>query len=67
MSGAAGTGGEGMLIKDTQEILIQAEGLELWRGERRLFRDLSLALPAGAVMHVSGANGCGKTSLLRVW
>ena len=66
MPGAAGTGGEGMLGKDTQEILMQAEGLELWRGERCLFRDLCLALPEGAVLHVSGANGCGKTSLLRV-
>ena len=66
MPGAAGTGGEGMLSKDTQEILMQAEGLELWRGERCLFRDLSIELPRQAVLHVSGPNGCGKTSLLRV-
>jgi len=66
MPGAAGTGGEGMLSKDTQEILLQAEDLELWRGERCLFRALSFELPEGAVLHVSGANGCGKTSLLRV-
>ncbi len=37
-----GTGSEGMLSKDTQEILMQAEDLELWRGERCLFRDLSI-------------------------
>lgn len=66
MPGAAGTGGEGMLSKDTREILLQAEGLELWRGERCLFRDLSFELLEGAALHVSGANGCGKTSLLRV-
>ncbi|GBF30671.1 cytochrome c biogenesis ATP-binding export protein CcmA [bacterium MnTg04] len=66
MPGAAGTGGEGMLSKDTREILLQAEGLKLWRGERCLFRALSFELPEGAVLHVSGANGCGKTSLLRV-
>ncbi len=61
-----GTGSEGMLSKDTQEILLQAEDLELWRGERCLFRDLSIELPEETVLHVSGPNGCGKTSLLRV-
>ncbi|MCH8896283.1 MAG: hypothetical protein IH927_08495, partial [Proteobacteria bacterium] len=54
MPGAAGTGGEGMLGKNTQEILMQAEGLELWRGERCLFRDLSIELSEEAVLHVSG-------------
>ena len=66
MPGSDGTGGEGMLSKDNQEILIQAEDLELWRGERCLFRDLSFELPEEKVLHVSGPNGCGKTSLLRV-
>lgn len=66
MPGAAGTGGEGMLGQDTQEILMLGENLELWRGERCLFRDLSIELPVAVVLHVSGPNGCGKTSLLRV-
>ena len=66
MPGSDGTGGEGMLSKDNQEILIQVEDLELWRGERCLFRDLSFELPEEKVLHVSGPNGCGKTSLLRV-
>ncbi len=66
MPGSIGTGGEGMLNKDTQEILMQAEDLELWRGERCLFHELSFELPEETVLHVSGPNGCGKTSLLRV-
>lgn len=66
MPGSIGTGGEGMLRRDTQETLMQAEGLELWRGERCLFRELSFELPEETVLHVSGPNGCGKTSLLRV-
>ena len=36
------------------------------RGERLLFRGLSLDLSAGDVLHVTGENGTGKTSLLRI-
>jgi heme exporter protein A len=38
----------------------------MWRGERCLFRDLSLAIHAGRALHVRGPNGCGKTTLLRI-
>ncbi len=48
------------------EALLEAEDLELWRGERRLFSQLSFSLGAGELLHITGANGCGKTSLLRV-
>ncbi|MGX5635152.1 heme ABC exporter ATP-binding protein CcmA [Brevundimonas diminuta ATCC 11568] len=40
-------------------------GLSLSRGERRLFSDLSFALAAGEAAALTGANGAGKTSLLR--
>ncbi|ROT93381.1 heme ABC exporter ATP-binding protein CcmA [Altererythrobacter sp. FM1] len=36
------------------------------RGDRLLFRGLSFALGAGEAMQVLGANGTGKTSLLRI-
>ncbi len=36
------------------------------RGGRLLFRGLGLALPRGHLLHVRGANGAGKTSLLRL-
>ncbi|MEQ7156168.1 heme ABC exporter ATP-binding protein CcmA [Brevundimonas aurifodinae] len=39
--------------------------LTLARGERTLFRDLSLTLNAGEAVALTGANGAGKTSLLR--
>ena len=40
--------------------------LEVWRGERRLFRDLSFELRSGQVALITGPNGAGKTSLLRI-
>ena len=46
-------------------------GLELrdlgcQRGRRRLFQGLNAALAPGQLLRVSGANGAGKTSLLRM-
>ncbi len=48
-----------------------SEGLELRdlacvRGRRSLFRGLNLVLPPGQLLRVSGVNGAGKTSLLRM-
>jgi heme exporter protein A len=40
--------------------------LEVWRGERRLFSDLSFELQPGQASYITGPNGSGKTSLLRV-
>ncbi len=39
--------------------------LSLARGERRLFEGLSFTLGAGEAVALTGANGAGKTSLLR--
>lgn len=46
--------------------MLQAAGLECVRGRRRLFHDLSFEVGAGELMWVTGANGSGKTSLLRI-
>jgi heme exporter protein A len=44
---------------------LEAENLQLWRGERHVLRGVGFAVPRGACLHVAGANGSGKTSLLR--
>lgn len=44
---------------------LRVEGLTLARGGRVLFENLSFAAPAGAYIELRGANGAGKTSLLR--
>lgn len=45
--------------------MIAVDGLILSRGERVLFRDLSFSAVSGEVLALTGANGAGKTSLLR--
>jgi heme exporter protein A len=44
---------------------LDIEGLAVERGGRRLFSGLSLAMAAGEAVALTGANGSGKTSLLR--
>ncbi|HSH91202.1 MAG TPA: cytochrome c biogenesis heme-transporting ATPase CcmA [Ramlibacter sp.] len=46
--------------------MLIAEGLTCTRGERALFAGIGLAVEPGQWLHVRGANGCGKTSLLRL-
>ena len=46
--------------------MLKTSGLECVRDDRLLFRDLSLQLAAGEVLQIEGANGSGKTSLLRI-
>lgn len=45
--------------------VLSLSGLTLARGERMLFRGLDLRLEAGEALALTGANGAGKTSLLR--
>jgi heme exporter protein A len=42
------------------------EKVHVWRGDRHVLRGVSLDLHPGELMHVSGPNGTGKTTLLRV-
>lgn len=44
---------------------LRVEALSLARGGRVLFEDLSFAAEPGAYVEIRGANGAGKTSLLR--
>jgi heme exporter protein A len=45
---------------------LKATNLACQRGERLLFRGLSFALAPGEAMQVAGANGVGKSSLIRM-
>ena len=45
---------------------LRVENLACARGLRVVFADLNFMLAGGDVLHVSGANGAGKTSLLRM-
>ena len=43
-----------------------ADDIACRRGERLVFTGVSFHLPAGGALVLSGANGSGKTSLLRL-
>jgi heme exporter protein A len=47
-------------------ILLSVERVTLVRGARLLFEGLDLRLGAGEAIHVTGPNGCGKSSLIRM-
>jgi len=48
------------------EPLLAIEGLSLERGGRQLFEGLSFEVRPGQLIQVQGANGAGKTSLMRI-
>ncbi len=48
------------------ELMLNCENLQCVRDDRLLFRDLNITLAQGEVLQVEGANGSGKTSLLRI-
>lgn len=46
--------------------MLQVKKLGYQRGERSLWQGISFELAQGNLLQITGANGCGKTSLLRV-
>jgi heme exporter protein A len=50
----------------SESALLQAQSVTITRGQATLLGDFSLTAKAGDVIALRGANGCGKTSLLRV-
>lgn len=46
--------------------MLEAQELACWRGERAVFAGLSFTLPRGGALLLTGANGAGKSSLLRL-
>lgn len=52
--------------KEDEPPLLQARNLLCERDDRVLFRQLSFTLDEGDILQISGPNGSGKTSLLRL-
>lgn len=48
------------------DVVIEAKNLSKGYGDRLLFDDLSFKLPPGGIVGVIGANGVGKTTLMRI-
>ncbi len=48
------------------DVVIQAEKLSKGFGDRLLFEDLTFKLPPGGIVGVIGANGTGKTTLMKL-
>jgi heme exporter protein A len=46
--------------------LFEARAINAWRGERHILRDVSFTVRAGEFLKITGPNGVGKTTLLRV-
>jgi ABC-type multidrug transport system ATPase subunit len=40
--------------------------VKTWRGTGRVLNDVDLVVHAGTTIHLSGQNGCGKTTLMRI-
>src|SRR5215510_12331945 len=46
--------------------MLAASDLACVRGDRRLFSNINFSLPAGTFLQLTGPNGSGKTSLIRI-
>jgi len=46
--------------------LLEARDINVWRGDRHILRDVSFAVGSGEFLKITGPNGVGKTTLLRV-
>jgi molybdate transport system ATP-binding protein len=57
---------DGQLAQTPEAALIEVVHADIWRGGRRVLRDVSWRLDAGQQWLVTGANGSGKSSFLRL-
>ena len=45
---------------------LKVEKVHVWRGDRHVLQGVSVEVAANELVHISGPNGTGKTTLLRV-
>lgn len=45
--------------------LLEARGIQIWRGENLIVDDVTVQIPASGIVQIQGSNGSGKTTLLR--
>ena len=45
---------------------LSVDGVHVWRGDRHVLKGVSLQVAPRQLLHISGPNGTGKTTLLRV-
>jgi heme exporter protein A len=55
-----------LIARAGQHHMLEGVDIECMRGDRVLFRGVSFQLQPGALLRIAGANGSGKTSLLRI-
>jgi ATP-binding cassette subfamily F protein 3 len=53
-------------VSRSGDVVVTAQGIAKSYGNRTLFHDLSLCIQRGQRWAVTGPNGCGKTTLLRI-
>jgi heme exporter protein A len=46
--------------------VFEARGINAWRGDRHILRDVTFSVGSGEFLKITGPNGVGKTTLLRV-
>ena len=52
--------------KEPAVLLLEARSLQCVKNDTVLFEDLDIALCGGEILQIDGANGSGKTSLIRI-
>lgn len=46
--------------------LVTLRNIDFYRGERQIFKDITIEIPRGKIVAIMGPSGCGKTTLLRL-